>query len=67
MARTDDNDEDDRKGPFDEPLSRNSMIPWFENDVDLNKMGPDPEQVDEAWRSVAEIERRTSEKEAKTS
>ncbi|KAG9067466.1 Potassium channel [Linnemannia hyalina] len=60
-------DDDDRKGPFDEPISRNSIFPWFENDVDLNKIGPDPEQVEEARRSVAEIERRTSEKEAKIS
>ncbi|KAF9551500.1 hypothetical protein EC957_008169 [Mortierella hygrophila] len=60
-------DDDDKKGPFDEPISRNSIIPWFENDVNLNKIGPDPEQVEEARRSVAEIERRTNEKEAKIS
>ncbi|OAQ29585.1 hypothetical protein K457DRAFT_19088 [Linnemannia elongata AG-77] len=59
-----DDDDDDRKGPFDEHKSRNSMIPWFKDDVDLNKIGPNPKQVDEARRSVAEIERRTSEKEA---
>ena len=59
-------DDDDRKGPFDEPISRNSIIPWFDNDVDLNKVGPDPEQVDKAQRSTAKTKRRPSE-EAKIS
>ncbi|KAK3840757.1 MAG: hypothetical protein J3R72DRAFT_446779 [Linnemannia gamsii] len=56
----------DNRGPFDETRSsRNNSIPsWFEQDVDLNKIGPDPSQVDEARKSVAEIERRTSAKKA---
>ncbi|KAF9153773.1 hypothetical protein BG015_002650 [Linnemannia schmuckeri] len=56
---------DDRRGLFDEPKSQNT-IPWLENNVDLNKSGPDPSQVDEAHRSIAEIERRTSAKEAES-
>jgi hypothetical protein len=40
------------------------MTPWFETEVDLNKVGPDPSQVNEARKSVEEIERRSSAKQA---